>query len=267
MSTVTESVVRDETALEIRAETERSGTNAADRAAFSSRGFTSLLLTIIFLALGFSGVMLYLMPRGRLANWSDWQLLGLAKDEWVRLHVNVSILFLVVAVLHLVINWSLFWGYLRKRAVRGLAMPKELFAAVVVSALFVAGPILDYPPFRSIMVLNTHIKDYWERMEASSSNTALTDSRNSASRGVSAAQTSGGQEVPQDTVGGGMHGGGPSGEGFGQGRGMGWGRGMGGGMGMGLGQGRGPGYGRVVEEETATLDTTPPEGPPVPEGD
>jgi hypothetical protein len=46
---------------------------------FQLRGFVSLLLTLFFLALSFSGVMLYLTPRGRVANWTGWSMLGLEK--------------------------------------------------------------------------------------------------------------------------------------------------------------------------------------------
>jgi hypothetical protein len=41
------------------------------------KGFTSLLLAVAFLMLGFSGVILYLTPRGRVANWTGWTMLGL----------------------------------------------------------------------------------------------------------------------------------------------------------------------------------------------
>ena len=79
---------------------------------FSLRGFTSLLLMGLFVVLGLSGAMLYASPRGRVANWTDWTLLGLEKGQWEGLHLNGSLLFLIVAVLHLVLNWRPFWGYI-----------------------------------------------------------------------------------------------------------------------------------------------------------
>ncbi|MDI9444793.1 MAG: DUF4405 domain-containing protein, partial [Planctomycetota bacterium] len=51
----------------------------------SAKGFTSLFLTLTFGAVASSGAILYLTPRGRVANWTDWTMLGLSKDEWAAL--------------------------------------------------------------------------------------------------------------------------------------------------------------------------------------
>ena len=75
---------------------------------FSTKGFTSLLLTCCFLVMTVSGVILFLTPRGRDARWTDWTLFGLDKEEWGALHINNSILLLVVVAVHLVLNWSMF---------------------------------------------------------------------------------------------------------------------------------------------------------------
>ena len=126
--------------------------------------------------------------------------------------------------------------------------------AAIVSAVFVAGPILDYPPFNSIMVLNRQIKDYWERTDAPTGSAALTGSRSTSSDSANAAAESPTQGADRSNLTGEFHGGGgPNGDGFGQGRGMGWGRRMGGGM--GLGRGRGAGSGRAIEEAVPSSDT------------
>jgi len=52
------------------------------RKGFNWRGFTSLLLAAGFLILAGSGLVLYASPRGRVANWTDWEVLGLTKHEW-----------------------------------------------------------------------------------------------------------------------------------------------------------------------------------------
>ena len=46
---------------------------------FRTKGFVSLLLALTFLVASFSGVILYLTPRGRVANWTGWTMLGLDK--------------------------------------------------------------------------------------------------------------------------------------------------------------------------------------------
>ena len=141
-------------------------TDSPKRRRFSTRGFTSLLLTLSLLLMGLSGIMLYVSPRGRVANWTDWTLLGFGKEQWGSLHMNASVLFLLVAVLHLTVNWSLFFSYLKKRAVAGLHMKRELVLAVGVVVVCVIGTTYAFPPFSSLMELNHDVKDYWERRTA-----------------------------------------------------------------------------------------------------
>ena len=130
---------------------------------FSTRGFTSLLLTLSLLVVSFSGVVLYVTPRGRVANWTDWTLFGLGKEQWAALHMNGSILFLVAAVLHLALNWSILCGYVKKKAVAGLHMKRELALATAIAVVCVAGTLYSLPPFSSVLALNHDIKDYWEQ--------------------------------------------------------------------------------------------------------
>jgi hypothetical protein len=130
------------------------------------RGFTSLLLTMLFLVIAVSGVMLFLTPRGRVANWTGWTLLGLDKDQWGALHIMVGILFVIIAGLHLYLNWSVFLSYLKKKSIAGMNMKRELAVATVVAILLLVGAITGVPPFSSIMALNDDIKDYWEEWAA-----------------------------------------------------------------------------------------------------
>jgi hypothetical protein len=123
---------------------------------FQLRGFTSLLLTLLFLALSFSGVILYVTPRGRMANWTGWTMLGLEKQGWQAIHINIALLFLIAAGLHLFLNWGLFWGYIKK-------MKLEMLVAVVIAGGLLVGTIKGISPFGSLMILNEQIKDYWER--------------------------------------------------------------------------------------------------------
>jgi len=131
------------------------------RRKLSTRGFTSLLLMLSFLVMGVSGVVLYLTPKGRVANWTDWTILGLGKEDWAAVHINNSILFLIVSVVHLVLNWKLFWGYIKKRTAAGLNLKWELSAASLVGLLVVAGTLWGIPPFSSIIDLNDRVKVYW----------------------------------------------------------------------------------------------------------
>jgi hypothetical protein len=140
--------------------------NARTPRKFSTRAFTSLLLTCAMLVVACSGVMLYLSPRGRVANWTDWTLLGLGKEEWSAVHINTCLLLLIVTVVHLALNWRPFWGYVKKKAGFGLNRKLELALAAAVAAVVVASTLYSVPPFSTLVAWQHEIKDYWERRSA-----------------------------------------------------------------------------------------------------
>ena len=127
------------------------------------KSMTSFTLTCLFTVMLFSGTMLYLSPRGRTAHWTNWKLFGLGKEEWGALHVNVSIVFVILIIIHLVLNWKLFYSYLRKKTVTGLNRKSELGIAILVTVLIAVGSIQYWPPFGSIMDVSENMKDYWEQ--------------------------------------------------------------------------------------------------------
>lgn len=53
----------------------------------SLRRFTSLTLTFTFLVMSYTGIILFIAPKGRVANWTNWELLGLDKTQYTNLHV------------------------------------------------------------------------------------------------------------------------------------------------------------------------------------
>ncbi len=68
----------------------------------------SLGLLFTFLLGVITGIVLYIMPHGRIAYWNDWRLLGLNKDQWEALHIVFTFLMVFLGVLHLFINWNIF---------------------------------------------------------------------------------------------------------------------------------------------------------------
>jgi hypothetical protein len=49
---------------------------------FHTKGFTSLFLTIAFVALSLSGIVIYVAPRCRVADEMNWTAMGLQKHQW-----------------------------------------------------------------------------------------------------------------------------------------------------------------------------------------
>ena len=42
---------------------------------------TSLTIMLAFLVMVLTGIVLYIVPQGRVAYWADWRLLGLSKTS------------------------------------------------------------------------------------------------------------------------------------------------------------------------------------------
>ena len=80
---------------------------------FKTKAFTSFAITWTFLVSGLAGLILYISPKGRIANWNVWTMIGLEKDQWAAIHTVMSFLFLILAIIHLfVFNWPVFMAYL-----------------------------------------------------------------------------------------------------------------------------------------------------------
>ncbi|MBN1855199.1 MAG: DUF4405 domain-containing protein [Pirellulales bacterium] len=129
----------------------------------NSRGFTSLLLSLAFLMIGISGAALYGGPQGRVAYWTDWTMLGLSKEQWESVHVNVALLILIVSVFHLYFNWKPFIGYIKAKATWHIHLKREIVATMLIISWIVAGSIIDIPPFSMVMQFNANIQAFWEQ--------------------------------------------------------------------------------------------------------
>jgi hypothetical protein len=130
---------------------------------FSWRSFISFGLFFYFLIILFSGVILYIAPPGRIANWTDWQLIGLTKSQWQTMHTNFSYLFAILSILHLfTINWKTFWSYIKSKARTGLNRKREFYLATFITVIIFLGIVFLLPPFSSVMALGENFKEGWE---------------------------------------------------------------------------------------------------------
>jgi len=133
---------------------------------FHYRAFTSLILTWCFLVLLVSGIVLFVSPPGRIANWTDWSIGGLTKDKWIAIHNLGALTFLVAGFFHLLkFNWKLFlhyWGKVKPR------VPKsswEVITSLLVMGIIIGGTLLQWQPFRGIIMLGETAKNSWEDMQ------------------------------------------------------------------------------------------------------
>lgn len=136
-----------------------------EKKSLNIRAMTSFLVAAAFLVSIVTGIVLYIVPQGRIANWVDWNLLGLLKDDWAQIHIIFGLLFLIFGIVHLYpYNWPTFKAYLAKRTKGRLDYrrpKKELVFASVIAVLLVAGSIYKVPPVSYVFDFNAWAKDAW----------------------------------------------------------------------------------------------------------
>lgn len=133
-----------------------------NKPALQFRAFTSVLIALAFLALVVSGVVLFISPPGRVANWTDWRVFGLAKHDWGGLHICFSVLFLIGVGIHLFFNLRPLLNYFKDRLTRRIGYRWEWVAGLVLCGVVFAGTRAGVPPFSTLLDLNEQVKRSWE---------------------------------------------------------------------------------------------------------
>jgi hypothetical protein len=133
---------------------------------FSWRVFISFGLTWSMLVIIISGIVLYISPAGRYANWVDWKITGFTKEEWASIHAVFSFAFVVLSVFHLfTVNWKAFWSYIRSKTRAGINKKRELTISLALAILFFIGIAYPFPPFKYVTDLGEFMALSWEKNE------------------------------------------------------------------------------------------------------
>lgn len=89
------------------------------------RGVVDLLLLVVFVVIGLTGIGLYLAPSGRIADSIGWTFLGLDKDTLTAIHTYLGFVMIGLVALHLIIGFRSMVTMLRmgfkKSKVKGMA--------------------------------------------------------------------------------------------------------------------------------------------------
>ena len=141
-----------------------SETSNTERERLHWRGLTSLIVTLAFLVLATTGVIMYISPQGRVANWTGWSVLGLSKQQWIAVHTTMALLFVIGSCFHVYFNWQALVCYFVLK--RRLHLKREMIGAVAVVTVVFAGTVFQIPPFSSIIALNGHAKGHWEHQNS-----------------------------------------------------------------------------------------------------
>jgi hypothetical protein len=133
---------------------------------FSWRVFISFGLFLALLMMLVSSVVLYIAPPGRVANWTDWRLIGLTRTGWRNQHLIFGFAFLLLSLFHLfLVNWKEFFSYLKAKTTQGIKNPAELISILLLSSFFGIGTFYGAQPFSAIIGFGNSISSSWERSE------------------------------------------------------------------------------------------------------
>lgn len=130
---------------------------------FTLKKAVSLTLGLAFVVMAYTGIMLFVTPKGKIAYWTDWSLFGLSKTQYTDLHITSMFIMLIFGIWHIYYNWKPLTSYLKNHARRITPLKKEFLFALTLNAFVVAGALFHIPPVQSIIDLNTRIKTYWEQ--------------------------------------------------------------------------------------------------------
>ena len=124
---------------------------------------TSLSLGIAFLIMSYTGIILFIVPQGKIAYWADWHLFGLSKTQYGDLHTTSMITFLFFASLHIYYNWKPLISYMKDKTKKVSFSKKEFLIAFILNLIFVFGTLNLVQPFKGFLDLGENIKDYWAK--------------------------------------------------------------------------------------------------------
>jgi hypothetical protein len=94
---------------------------------FQFRGFISILLSLAFVIVVVTGLVLWLSHSP--------QTFGIGKGVWKHTHIFLSLLMLIAGAIHFWLNWPVFCSYLWQKATGRLNQKRELALAVAIVAL------------------------------------------------------------------------------------------------------------------------------------
>lgn len=123
------------------------------------RTIVSMTLLISFIFLLMTSIILYIVPHGRVAYWSDWHLWGLKKDQWGDLHINLGFLFLFTGMLHVYYNWKPLLAAMKNRARQVSLFTPAFSTGVIVTMVVCVGTLLNVPPMSTVLKLGETIKE------------------------------------------------------------------------------------------------------------
>ena len=125
------------------------------------RSLTAFLVTWSFAVLTLTGLVLYVVPQGRVAYWVHWSLLGMEKEQWAWVHMMFGGIFIVAGMIHLYFNWGPFKKFLAGKVKGHLEVKREVYIATALTVGIFVLSAFNLPPASWVIELNDRIKGSW----------------------------------------------------------------------------------------------------------
>lgn len=132
---------------------------------FSGRAFISITTGVSFLGMAVTGLVLFVVPPGRIANWTGWTIFGLTKHQWIGLHIWFSLVFMLAAFFHIWFNWRPLVNYFKSKVSQHLALRREWVSAFLLCVVVLLGTLAEIRPFSSLLAWNEAIKHSWDETD------------------------------------------------------------------------------------------------------
>jgi len=133
---------------------------------FNWRGWATFVVIISFIVDTISGIILYIAPHGRVANWTNWNIWGLHKEEWGAVHTIFGYILLIIVGIHLYYNWKIFMSFIWSKIRKALNLRWELITATLLCLFVFLGTLWNIPPFSTTMNVGETLKESWAESKA-----------------------------------------------------------------------------------------------------
>jgi hypothetical protein len=118
---------------------------------FNKRAFASVFGGFSFIIMALTGLALFSAPTCRIARDTGWTIWGYSKEEMEALHVCFAIIFAIVAIYHIYLNWASIKRYFQGKASEAIGFRTEWVAALIVCVVIYAGTVRGAWPFSSLI--------------------------------------------------------------------------------------------------------------------
>jgi len=125
---------------------------------FQTRAFISMLTAFTFVAMAVSGGVLFFTPSCRIARDADWIVWGLSKEQWLSIHLSMSLVFAFAALWHVYYNFSVIVCYLSRKTQQALQLRLEWLVALLICLALAVGAARGVRPFNVLTELRDQYK-------------------------------------------------------------------------------------------------------------